>query len=325
MFRRRGAWVAAGVVLVLVVAGAVALTWSRGTGVGAGPGRTSRRPVLRHGLAERPPRHGRRGAAPAGSAMQAEYAAAVAGLGHVTPSVRLASVHRRGATATASVAVTWPLGPNVAWAYTAPVTLAETGGRWTVRPDAVSGASVFAPDRPRRPTVAVPHAGPPRGHHRPRRRHDRRTGAGRRRRHRAGSGHRPDRARRRRWPASPASRPRRWPTRVAAAAPARLRPRHHAAPVRLRPAARPAAAAQGHRLPRPDPVARAHPRLRPGPARHRRPGHRRDRQGVRKPLRRRRFRRCLRAATPVRRASGRRVVVHRVGGGEERHQLPGRP
>ncbi len=77
--------------------------------------------------------------------MQAEYAAAVSGMGHLSPSVRLAALHHSGSTATASLAVAWPLGGGVTWGYTTAVTLVERGGRWTISPDGVSGASVFAP------------------------------------------------------------------------------------------------------------------------------------------------------------------------------------
>ncbi len=144
MLKRRGLWIAAALVVVLVVGGLV--------GVG----------VHRHQQSNQEAEARRAAQAfvtawsggqlanvawseGAGTAMQSEYAAAVAGMGAVKPVVKLASVKRSGNTATASVAVSWPLGAGASWSYTSPVTLTDHSGSWAVSPDGVAGASIFAP------------------------------------------------------------------------------------------------------------------------------------------------------------------------------------
>jgi cell division protein FtsI/penicillin-binding protein 2 len=79
-----------------------------------------------------------------GTAMQAEYAAVVAGMGSVKPTVRLDGVTRSGQRAEAAIAASWVLGRQN-WTYSYPVRLVERSGRWLVDPDGVSGASIFAP------------------------------------------------------------------------------------------------------------------------------------------------------------------------------------
>ncbi len=142
--RGRTWWIAAGVVVVLGAGGAGYAGWHRHET--SAQDRAAREAAERLVAAWQGGRLGSVAWSGAtGPAMQTEYAAAVAGMGSRKPSVRLAGFNRKGATADLSVAVSWPLGTGQTWAYTSPVTLAERSGHWEVRPDGVSGASIFAP------------------------------------------------------------------------------------------------------------------------------------------------------------------------------------
>ncbi|WP_461022485.1 penicillin-binding transpeptidase domain-containing protein [Thalassiella azotivora] len=70
------------------------------------------------------------------AAVQEEYAAVVAGLGEVPPTVEVADVTRSpddGSTGTATLQVTWPFGPD-GWSYAREVPLAEEDpSRWTAQ------------------------------------------------------------------------------------------------------------------------------------------------------------------------------------------------
>lgn len=63
------------------------------------------------------------------SAAQERYDAVVAGMGGLEPQVSAGEVRVDGATATADLAWTWPLGADD-WRYTAPVTLTLEDGAW---------------------------------------------------------------------------------------------------------------------------------------------------------------------------------------------------
>ena len=115
--KRRGAWIAAAVVVVLAVAGLVGfeVEHSQQSGQDAAARRAAQAFVSawQGGRLSSVAWSGSTGAA-----MQTEYAAAVAGMGAVKPAVKLVSVKRSGSSAAASVAVSWPLGAGQAWSYT---------------------------------------------------------------------------------------------------------------------------------------------------------------------------------------------------------------
>jgi cell division protein FtsI/penicillin-binding protein 2 len=145
--KRRGAWIAAGIVVVVVAAGLVGieLQHSKQSGADSAARRAAQAFVddWQAGKLAEVAWNGTTGAA-----MQTEYAAAVAGMGSTKPTVKLASVKRSGNSATAAVAVTWPLGAGQSWSYTSAVTLTDRYGGsrgWQVSADGVAGASVFAP------------------------------------------------------------------------------------------------------------------------------------------------------------------------------------
>jgi cell division protein FtsI/penicillin-binding protein 2 len=151
--KRRGAWISAGVAVVVVAAGLVGIEvhHSKESGADSAARRAAQAFVSDW--------QGGRLAAVAwngttGAAMQTEYAAAVAGMGAIKPAVKLSSVQRNGTTATAHVAVTWPLGSGQSYSYTSAVTLTDRSGgsggssgfgSWRVSPEGVAGASDFAP------------------------------------------------------------------------------------------------------------------------------------------------------------------------------------
>lgn len=61
-----------------------------------------------------------------------DFAAAVKGLGSASVSARPGALTRDGATASASLDVTWTLPGDVAWSYRTPARLVERGDRWLV-------------------------------------------------------------------------------------------------------------------------------------------------------------------------------------------------
>jgi cell division protein FtsI/penicillin-binding protein 2 len=65
-----------------------------------------------------------------GTDVQKRYDATVAGLGGVKPTVTVASVSKNGATATATMHWTWPLGSG--WSYTSKASMKESGKTWKV-------------------------------------------------------------------------------------------------------------------------------------------------------------------------------------------------
>jgi hypothetical protein len=152
MQRAKPLWVAGGLVLVLVLGGGGYLGWQRQQSSGRDDAaRRAAQAFVTAWSARRLDRIGWLGST--GSAMTTEYAAAVAGMGSLTPGVRLVDVRRSGSEATAQVAVTWPVAgtepsgteTSGAWSYRTQVSLDERSGTWLVSPDGVAGSSIFAP------------------------------------------------------------------------------------------------------------------------------------------------------------------------------------
>lgn len=89
---------------------------------------------------------------------QASYDAARGELAELTPAVAVGGVSEREATATATLAWSWPIGPE-GWTYETQVPLSRTGGTWAVD----FSPAVLAPDLVEGETVTLSSLTPERG------------------------------------------------------------------------------------------------------------------------------------------------------------------
>jgi cell division protein FtsI/penicillin-binding protein 2 len=144
--RRRWTWLALAVAGALLVAGVAAIAYrqhqSSGQDAEARQAAASLAADWQSGHLDRVAWDGSTGAA-----MQAEYRAAVAGMGSARPAVRVARVQRTGDRASADLAVTWDVtrqGSN-GFGYRSRIRLVQRSGRWLAAPDGPAGSSVFAP------------------------------------------------------------------------------------------------------------------------------------------------------------------------------------
>jgi cell division protein FtsI/penicillin-binding protein 2 len=142
--RRQTPWLAAGIVLVLLVAGLGVFGWR------AHQSSDQNSDVRRAAQAFVTAWTGRHldqvtWSGTTGAAMQTEYSALVAGMGRLRPSVRLGAVDRQGSTGTAKVSVSWDLASSGTWSYANTVTLQQQSDRWQISPEGPAGSSLFAP------------------------------------------------------------------------------------------------------------------------------------------------------------------------------------
>jgi cell division protein FtsI/penicillin-binding protein 2 len=142
--RRRTTWLAAGIVLVLLVAGLGVFGWrAHQSSTQDSQARRAAQAFVAAWSDKRLDRVSWSGTT--GAAMQTEYTSLVAGMGSLRATVRLGPVHSTTDTASAQVAVSWDLAGSGTWSYANTVTLQQHSGRWSVSPDGPSGSSVFAP------------------------------------------------------------------------------------------------------------------------------------------------------------------------------------
>jgi cell division protein FtsI/penicillin-binding protein 2 len=140
-------WLAAGVVLVLVIAGLGVVLWrQRSSSQQDDAARLAARTLATDWQAGRLDQVTWDGSS--GSAMAAQYKTVVAGLGSLRPTVTVSSVQRDGDRASAELQVSWDLahtGTGGTYSYRSKVGLAYRAGRWLVTPEGPSGSSIFAP------------------------------------------------------------------------------------------------------------------------------------------------------------------------------------